>query len=67
MKFVYKHNKTEKYLNLINWKIVDIEDINCDSIFDYHDMAPPLSNYSYVSYEKEIRKQKLKKLNDTKI
>lgn len=63
MRFVYKHNESGKYLEFLDWNKVLVDDITEASIFDDDDLVPPLNGYTYISYEKELRKLKLEKIN----
>lgn len=62
MRFVYKH-KNGKYLKFVDWNKLHVDNIINASIFDDDDLVPPLNGYTYISYEKELRKLKLEKIN----
>ena len=62
MRFVYKHI-SGRYIKFDNWSKTHVDDITKSSIFDDHDMVPPLPEYTYVSYEKELRKIKINNIN----
>ena len=63
MKFVFKHNFSGKYLRYTSGGGKLVDDIMKAYIFNENDYyIPNLPDYTYINYEKEVRKLKLKKL-----
>ena len=67
MRFVYKHNESGKYLKFFAWNKKHVYNIINATIFDEDDIAPPLNGYTYINYEKELRKLKIYKINNTSL